>query len=133
MKLQKYIFALGFALATTLAITTPTQSYAQTSAVTQLEDQSFFKKRNKIRGSWSLVERDGKTFVSFSENFRTKKGPDLKIFLSPKTADEVTGKNAVDGSLNIGELKKTKGAQEYEIPEGTVSYTHLTLPTTPYV
>ena len=31
---------------------------------------------------------------------------------------DATGNNAVDGSLNIGELKKTKGAQEYEVPAG---------------
>jgi hypothetical protein len=42
----------------------------------------------------------------------------LKIFLSPTALSDVTGKTAVNGSINIGELKSTKGAQEYEIPAG---------------
>jgi len=84
-----------------------------------LQEQSFFKKKYKIRGTWSLVERDGKQLVVFSNRFKTKNGPDLKIFLSPKSAEEVNGKNAIDGSLLLGVLQNNKGAQEYEIPEGT--------------
>lgn len=52
----------------------------------------------------------------FSEDFRAAKGPDLKIFLSPQSYDDVTGKTAVNGAINIGELKKTRGVQEYELP-----------------
>ena len=62
------------------------------------------------------MARDGKKFIVFSDDFRAANGPDLKIFLSPKSIADATGKNAVDGSINIGELKKTKGTQEYEVP-----------------
>lgn len=78
----------------------------------------FIRKSKRLKGSWDVVQRDGKTFISFSEDFRAANGPDLKIFLSPKSVADATGKNAVDGSINIGELKKTKGSQEYEIPAG---------------
>ena len=78
----------------------------------------FIKKSKRLKGAWSVVERDGKTFIVFADDFRAANGPDLKIFLSPRSVAEATGGNAVDGSLNIGALKKTKGAQEYEVPAG---------------
>ena len=124
MKKQTSIFMLGFALAMTAPIIATAPAYAQSSytgeaAATATDGQSFFKKKYKIKGSWSLVERDGKTFVSFSDDFKTKKGPDLKVFLSPKAAADVNGKNAVEGSLLLSKLNSNKGAQEYEIPAGT--------------
>lgn len=76
----------------------------------------FIRKSKRLKGSWDIVERDGRTFIVFSDDFRAANGPDLKIFLSPKSVSEATGKTAVDGALNIGELKKTRGAQEYEVP-----------------
>ncbi len=78
----------------------------------------FIKKSKKLKGSWSVVERDGATYIVFSVDFRAAKGPDLKIFLSPKSVADATGKTAVDGALNIGELKQTKGTQEYLVPAG---------------
>ncbi|MFN3212284.1 MAG: DM13 domain-containing protein [Henriciella sp.] len=78
----------------------------------------FIKKSKRLKGSWSVEQRDGKTFIVFADDFRAANGPDLKIFLSPKSIADATGKNAVDGSINIGELKKTKGTQEYEVPAG---------------
>lgn len=124
MKIRNSMFILAFAAAATLSTVTATQSFAQTTtdvsvSTTQVQDQAFFKKKYRIKGTWSLVERDGKNFITFSDDFKTKNGPDLKIFLSPTSADNVKGKNAIDGSLNIGALKSNKGAQEYEIPAGT--------------
>ncbi|MEL6861514.1 MAG: DM13 domain-containing protein [Pseudomonadota bacterium] len=78
----------------------------------------FIRKSKRLKGSWNVVERDGKQFIVFSDDFRAANGPDLKIFLSPKSVADATGKNAVDGSLNIGELKQTRGTQEYEVPAG---------------
>lgn len=78
----------------------------------------FVRKSKRLKGSWSVEQRDGKTFIVFADDFRAANGPDLKIFLSPKSVSDATGKNAVDGSINIGELKKTKGVQEYEVPAG---------------
>ena len=78
----------------------------------------FVRKSKRLKGSWDIVQRDGKTIIVFADDFRAANGPDLKIFLSPKSVADATGKNAVDGSLNIGDLKKTKGGQEYEVPAG---------------
>ena len=74
------------------------------------------KKKKKLKGSWEVVQRDGNTYIKFADDFRASKGPDLKVFLSPLDVATVTGKTATEGALNIGELEKTKGAQEYLVP-----------------
>jgi hypothetical protein len=87
--------------------------------MSHVTDQAFTKKSFKIAGNWSLVERDGQTFISFNDSFKTKKGPDLKIFLSPQTIADVNGKTALNGAVLLGELQSNKGAQEYLVPAGT--------------
>ena len=122
MKFRNTLFKLWFVLAVSISALIVAPANAQTSDVVASAvqtDQSFFKKKYRIKGTWSLVQRDGKNLITFSDDFKTKNGPDLKIFLSPKSAADVKGKNAVDGSLNLGVLKSNKGAQEYEIPAGT--------------
>ena len=75
-------------------------------------------KTKKLKGSYDVVQRDGRTFIVFSDDFRAANGPDLKIFLSPKDVSDATGRNATDGAINIGVLKSTRGVQEYEVPAG---------------
>ena len=120
MKTSKSIFILGFALAAAMPVITTAPAIAQTVAASAAsQNQAFFKKKYKIKGTWSLTQRDGQSFIVFSDDFKTKNGPDLKIFLSPKSTADVNGKNAVEGSINLGVLKSNKGAQEYAIPAGT--------------
>lgn len=78
----------------------------------------FVQKSKTLKGSYKIVTRGEKTFVVFSDDFKAKNGPDLKVFLSPQSLDTVTGKTATEGALNIGELKRNKGTQEYELPAG---------------
>lgn len=80
-------------------------------------EHTFIKKKKSIKGSYTIVERDGAKFIRFSDDFKAKKGPDLKVFLSPQTISDVNGKTAVNGSINIGKLTNTKGTQEYKIPD----------------
>ena len=122
MKFRNTLFKLWFVLAVSISALIVAPANAQTSDVAASAvqtDQSFFKKKYRIKGTWSLVQRDGKNLITFSDDFKTKNGPDLKIFLSPKSAADVKGNNAVDGSLNLGVLKSNNGVQEYEIPTGT--------------
>ena len=82
------------------------------------DSQGFVSKKYDIKGGWQLLEENGQTIIRFDESFATKGGPDLKIFLSPKSIKKVTGKTAVDGSLLLGVLESTNGTQDYIIPEG---------------
>lgn len=115
------------ALAAALAISasafaaTAPAAHADTAAAAvtaELPSGNFVKKSKTLKGGWEVVQRGDKTVIVFSEDFRAAKGPDLKIFLSPQAVSDVTGKTAVNGAINIGELKATRGAQEYEVPAG---------------
>ncbi|MEM9422903.1 MAG: DM13 domain-containing protein [Pseudomonadota bacterium] len=91
---------------------------AQVTISNELPSGDFIKKKKRLKGAWEVVQLGDKTFIVFGDDFRAANGPDLKIFLSPQSVSDVTGKTAVNGSVNIGELKATKGTQEYEIPAG---------------
>ena len=119
MSLSAVYSAASFAQDSEAAAESSAQSSEAAPAQASYDNESFFKKKYNIKGTWSITERDGKQYVSFSDDFKTKNGPDLKIFLSPLSPEAVNGKNAIDGALNLGELTKNKGAQDYEIPEGT--------------
>ena len=84
-----------------------------------LYSSTFWKKgSNTIEGLYTCVERpDGTRIVRLGEDFRTKAGPDLKIVLSPRTFDQVTKKNVLDGGLVLGSLRSNEGAQEFAIPK----------------
>ncbi|MDJ0920548.1 MAG: DM13 domain-containing protein [Henriciella sp.] len=79
---------------------------------------TFVRKSKKLKGGWVVEQRGEKTVIVFDDAFVAARGPDLKIFLSPTPFEDVKGKTAVKGSINIGELKSTKGRQEYELPAG---------------
>lgn len=102
------------ALSTALPIA-PAAASAETAS---LPSGEFVKKRKKLKGAWHVEQRGDQTVIVFADDFRAAGGPDLKVFLSPKTVADVTGKTAVDGSVLLGELTSTKGAQEYVLPEG---------------
>ncbi|MEP1144018.1 MAG: DM13 domain-containing protein [Henriciella sp.] len=106
----------GFAVCAPAAFAeTPT---ASVTVEAELPSGTFIKKKKKLKGGWEVVQRGDKTLIVFGDDFRAANGPDLKIFLSPQTVSDVTGKTAIVGAINIGELKSTKGGQEYEVPAG---------------
>lgn len=81
-------------------------------------DQSgtFSKKAYKIKGSWTLTQVDGQNVIRLSDDFKTKNGPDLKIFLSKKNVANLKKKPSLISPLNLGVLKSNKGTQDYVIP-----------------
>lgn len=107
-------------LAPVLAYAAPITSQAQitSTVISAPSSQSFIKKKYKIKGDWSIVQEGGKTLIRFSDDFKTKSGPDLKVFLSPQTLDGVTGDTALEGAVTLGVLKSNKGTQDYVLPKG---------------
>ena len=73
--------------------------------------------KKRISGTWSIVEKDDGRYVVLSDDFKTRRAPDLKIFLSMHAAKDVTKRNATAGTF-VGELKSAKGGQSLRIPEG---------------
>lgn len=67
------------------------------------------------KGTWRIVEEGGQKFVELDDNFKTRSGPDLKLFLTPATVDRVSGRTATDGAVRVAELDSNRGAQRYAI------------------
>ena len=100
-------------IATMLFLTSPL--FAAESTVHSGE--GWQNKSKKTSGAWKVVEDGGKHFVVLGDKFKTSRGPDLKLFVSPHAIESIGKKQKIenDGKL-VAELKKTKGAQRYEIP-----------------
>lgn len=77
---------------------------------------SFEKSSFNIKGDWEIVKENGQTIFRVSEDFKTKNGPDLKLFLSPNSVDTATGATATQNAVRLGALKSNKGGQDYIIP-----------------
>jgi len=106
------VFTISFAQTVYAA---PIQATASMAASL---NQNFIEKKYSIKGQWSVVQENGKTIIRLSDDFKTKNGPDLKIFLSPQSIGDVTGRTALDGAVTLGRLKSNKGTQDYVVPNG---------------
>jgi len=78
----------------------------------------------EAQGDFRIVQvREGEKVLStrleLGESFSTKSGPDLKVVLSPLTAEQVSSKTALTDSLVLGALRSASGASSYDIPAGT--------------
>lgn len=69
-----------------------------------------------LAGDWKIIKVKGKHYIELDDNFKAKKGPDVKIFLSPKTSSSITGKNATEGSVFIKLINDFKGKARIKIP-----------------
>lgn len=71
-----------------------------------------------LQGSWKIVTTEEKTFIELGEDFKAKDGPDVKIFLSPQASENITGKNATEGSIFIRQIFVFEGKTRIEFPTG---------------
>lgn len=98
-------------LVVTLFFAITNTSHAMTN-----NEGSWVNKQYQINGAWEIENRDGQTVIKFKDGFKTKGGPDLKVFLSKKDIKDVNGKNATSHGVFISKLKNKKGDQEYVLP-----------------
>lgn len=77
---------------------------------------TWTKKKYSIKGGWEIIKEGGQTIIRFDKSFKTKSGPDLKVFLSKKSIAEVNGKNATQDAVLISVLSANKGTQDYVVP-----------------
>jgi len=95
-----------------------TETAAAATMADKVQSGTFEKSSFKINGDWQIVYENGQTIFRLSEEFKTKNGPDLKLFLSPKTVGNATGSTATTDAVRLGVLRTNKGSQDYVIPEG---------------
>ena len=84
------------------------------SAGTRITSRGVFRGADDFhfgRGDAQIIRTETGTHVLRFENFSVRNGPDLYVYLS---RDE-TGKR-IDESLNLGRLRATDGAFNYELP-----------------
>ena len=91
-------------------------AFAQTDVV-EVSKTEFVKKRYSIKGQGGIIQKEGKSVIAFSNDFKTKNGPDLKVYLSPKPISELSGETALVSAVKIGVLKSNSGSQSYIIPD----------------
>lgn len=65
------------------------------------------------RGNALIIETEPGVYTLRFEDFSVRNGPDLFVYLSTDPSGE-----SVEDSLNLGQLKATDGAFNYEIPDG---------------
>ena len=82
--------------------------------IKELSKGSFTSYAHETKGSASLVEADGKTYLRLSD-FSTSNGPDVHVYLVKGSDASQAGVNKA-GFLDLGVIKGNIGDQNYEIP-----------------
>ena len=78
---------------------------------------TWVQKNKIVSGNWSIEVENGKSYLVLHADFKTSKGPDLKLFLTKKDASMVKRSDAVEKyGILLGKLKSIKGKQKYLIP-----------------
>jgi hypothetical protein len=95
-----------------------TQAVASTGAPMPLLSGNFHSVAHETRGMAAVHELQGGARVLRLTDFVTSNGPDVRVYLvsAADAADSDTVKNA--GFVELGKLKGTEGAQNYDIPAG---------------
>jgi hypothetical protein len=119
MKILSHILLviIAMAFAPTWASASQVSSGTQNMAEVEVTTLPFIKKRYSIDGTAQILKTNTGIDIEFSEDFKTKGGPDLKIYLSKKNLSELSNESVDGSSLKIGVLKSKKGAQSYTLPE----------------
>ncbi len=90
---------------------------AISSAAFAQKGNTWSKKNYNITGNWSIETTNGKTYLVLHDDFRTSKGPDLKLFVAKKSTAAVKKNDAVETyGVFIAALKSNKGKQKYLLP-----------------
>ncbi|MDA8707810.1 DM13 domain-containing protein [Hellea sp.] len=111
-------YMLKIALLTSLVAVFSTPALAQSSEPDRADtppSHTFVKKRYNIDGTWDISKVNGLYVLNFHDDFKTKGGPDLKVFLSKKPLAALNGSNVTPISVKLGVLKSNHGAQSYTI------------------
>lgn len=80
------------------------------------------EEKHEVNGGWMIVhtpameQAPAKRELILGADFSTKKGPDLKLVLSPRKASDLSSKNVLKDGLVLGVLAKSSGESRFSIP-----------------
>ena len=89
---------------------------SQTIFSQTIKKGTWDRQNKSIKGTWEVVTKDDGTYIVFSDDFKTKKAPDLELFLSTKQAKDINKKKVVQEAISVSKLKSYKGKQSYKLP-----------------
>ena len=89
---------------------------SQTIFSQTIKKGTWDRQNKSIKGTWQVVTKDDGTYIVFSDDFKTKKAPDLELFLSTKQAKDINKKKVVQEAISVSKLKSHKGKQSYKLP-----------------
>lgn len=89
---------------------------SQTIFSQTIKKGTWDRQNKSIKGTWEVVTKDDGTYIVFSDDFKTKKAPDLELFLSTKQAKDINRKKVVQEATSVSKLKSHKGKQSYKLP-----------------
>ncbi|WP_409434005.1 DM13 domain-containing protein [Litorimonas sp. RW-G-Af-16] len=121
MKLNLFLTALAITFLMSPKAVNAQDSLPQNNACEARTSQTlaqgeFTKKRYTISGNWQIDQDCTSTIVNFGESFKTKGGPDLKVYLSKLPLSELSNKTVDRNGMKLSVLKANQGAQSYTIP-----------------
>ncbi len=79
-----------------------------------------------LSGRAELIQNDGSLLLKFSQDFSSSNGPGLYVYLSRT-------QSIGSGSVELGELKSVRGAQEYTLNGGNINdFNYVIIHCTPF-
>ncbi len=93
-------------------------SFGITQEVVYKGEWDNYSRWTTFEGSWQIVKSEEKQEIIFGDDFEAKKAPDLKIFFSKASLDDITSKNALKAGepVFVAKLASYKGKATYTIP-----------------
>ncbi len=94
------------------------QNTPETKTVAQkkgVKSAVFIEDKEPIEGTIHFSQKNGKQYIEFQSDFKTKEGPDLFVLLHKQ---EVPSSYDQKDYVKLGNLKQINGKQTYEIPSG---------------
>ena len=102
-------------LGLSMLITLPAMADSQFSGLFEKKKGLF---KGRVTGAWTISQSEDVWTLRTGEDFKAKKAPDLKFFLSKKSAGDINGKNATEEAILIEQIDQFKGAFEVSLPAG---------------
>lgn len=127
MKFTRFVKSAFVAIAVTLGLLSTSMAIAAASHSGQFTAAFTSWGKSSLQGSWSIEQQGEKWVLKLGDDFKAKSAPDIKVFLSPKNASAINGKNATEGSLLVQKINQFSGEVIIELPAGTQLKDYQTL------
>jgi Electron transfer DM13 len=111
------LLSLGTANTVSATMVNSAQSNNISTKVAGVNSQvgSFRKAEHPTQGMVRIINKNGKRYLKFDNNFKTESGPDLYVILYRNRTVPVSGIKAKD-YVRVGRLQRINGSQLYAIP-----------------